>query len=82
MKSMCQEVRRNSPSVAERSPTSACIAHDVADGLVLDDAQLVGGDPPSAVLGPGLQQVLRPQQAADVVGPERWGGAQRHGRRS
>src|SRR5919197_2775904 len=25
MKSMCQEVRRNSPSVAERSPTSRCI---------------------------------------------------------
>src|SRR5690349_13055696 len=26
MKSMCQDVRRNSPSVAERSPTSACMA--------------------------------------------------------
>src|SRR3954471_1352062 len=25
MKSMCQEARRNSPSVAERSPTSFCI---------------------------------------------------------
>ncbi len=26
MKSMCQDVRRNSPSVADRSPASRCMA--------------------------------------------------------
>ena len=31
MKSMCQDARRNSPSVADCRPTSSCIAHDLAD---------------------------------------------------
>ena len=44
MKSMCQDVRRNSPSVADCSPTVLLHAHDVADRLVLDRAQLGGVD--------------------------------------
>ena len=36
MKSMCQDARRNSPSVADCSPTSSCMRDDVADRVVLD----------------------------------------------
>ena len=44
MKSMCHDVRRNSPSVAVCSPTSSCMRDDVADRVVLDGPQLVGVD--------------------------------------
>ena len=45
MKSMCQEARRNSPSVAERRPDLLLLAHDLADRLVLDLTQLGRVDP-------------------------------------
>ena len=72
MKSMCQEVRRNSPSVADCSPTSSCIRTTSRIAVVLDRAQLLGvevGRRRAAVAG--LEQRRRAQQAADVVGAER-----------
>ena len=36
MKSMCQEARRNSPSVADWRPTSSCIRDRAGDLVVLD----------------------------------------------
>src|SRR5207248_2544304 len=52
---------------------------DLADGLVLDRAQLVVGDALRGVVLAGLQQLGRAQQAADVVGAEGWCGALGHG---
>ena len=72
MKSMCQEARRNSPSVAVCSPASRCIATTPCDRGVLDCAQLGGVEPAGREVLAGGQQALGPQQAADVIGAERW----------
>ena len=47
--------------------------HDVADGVVLDGAQLVGAEPTGGGVLAGLEQRRRAEQAADVIGAERWG---------
>ena len=78
MKSMCHEVRRNSPSVAARSPMPFLRGHDVPDRRVLGGPQAGVVEPAGGVLGAGLQQGGRAQQAADVVGPERRFGARGH----
>ena len=70
MKSMCHDARRNSPSVAERSPTSRWSATTSRDRRVLDAAQLVGVDRAVGEPLPRLEQLGRAQQAADVVGAE------------
>jgi hypothetical protein len=54
-------------------------ADGLADRVVLDAAQLGGVDPPGGEVVARLQQLRRPQQAADVVGPERRSRARRHG---
>jgi hypothetical protein len=51
----------------------------VADRLVLDPAQLLGGDGPGFPLVARVEQFLGAQQAADMVGAERRRGAGRHG---
>ena len=79
MKSMCQEPRRSSPSVASCRPIGLLQAHRLADRLILDRAQLVGVDGARRVVGPGLQQRRRAQQAADVIGAERRLGTPGHG---
>ena len=79
MKSMCQDARRNSPSVAERSPTVFLLRHGLADRLVLDAAQLGVVDTAVCVIVAGLQEALRTQQAPDVVGSERRSGLVWHG---
>ena len=71
MKSMCQEARRNSPSVTGAQPDLLLHAHDLADRVVLDGAQLLVVEPAVRVRGPRVEQPLRAQQAADVVGAER-----------
>ena len=43
---------------------------DLADALVLDGAQLGGGERPGEELLARLAQPLRPQEAADVIGAE------------
>src|ERR1051325_1540337 len=48
------------------------------DAIVLAAAQGLGGDPAALVFGPGGQQGLWPQQAADMIGAERR-GLRRHG---
>ncbi len=53
--------------------------HDLGDGLVFHLAQLLGGDLALGLLLAGFQQVLGAQEAADVVGTERRGGADGHG---
>ena len=45
---------------------------DVADGVVFACPQLVFRDGAASCVFPGLQQAFRPEQAADVVRPERW----------
>ena len=71
MKSMCQDARRNSPSVADWRPTSSCIRTtsriDSSSICFSSSAEIAVG---REVLA-GLQQALGPQQAADVVGTER-----------
>ena len=52
--------------------------HGLADRVVLDRAQLGGVDPARGEVLARLKQVPRPQQAADMVGPERGSGALRH----
>jgi hypothetical protein len=46
-------------------------ADDVADRVVLDLAQPIGGDATGREVRASLQQLRRPEQAADVVGAER-----------
>jgi hypothetical protein len=53
--------------------------HHLADRVVLDGPQLVVVDLPGGVILAGLEQRLRPQQAADMIGAERWLGTCRHG---
>ena len=77
MKSMCHDARRNSPSVAVRRPASRCSAITSSTARVLELAQL-GGVDRSRRRGPrGPAAGARAQQAADVVGAERRGGAER-----
>src|SRR5262249_52062522 len=52
---------------------------DLGDRLVLNGAQLGGGDLARGEVSAGIQQFLRPQQAADVVSPERRQVASGHG---
>jgi hypothetical protein len=54
--------------------------HDLADGVVLDGAEVPVGEAAGGVLLAGLQQLRRPQEAADVVGAERRLVAEGHGR--
>ena len=54
-------------------------AYGGLDALVLDRAQLLVGDLAGGVPPTGLEQRGGPQQAADVVGAERWRGACSHG---
>ena len=68
MKSMCQEARRNSPSVADWQADVVLQRDDLADRLVLDRAQLVRRRSGRRVVLARLEQLRRPQQAADVVG--------------
>ena len=71
MKSMCHEARRNSPSVAERSPTSSCIrtASRIASSSILRSS--AASIRPAPRLSRASRSRARPQQAADVLGPER-----------
>ena len=79
MKSMCHDVRRNSPSVAVCSPTSSCRRTTSWMLGVLDRAQLLVGRPRRRRAARGPRAARRAQQAADVVGAERWRGACSHG---
>ena len=72
MKSMCHDVRRNSPSVAALQADVLLHPHDLADRLVLDAREA----PPSSMRPGGVllarrEERGRAQQAADVVGAER-----------
>ena len=71
MKSMCHDARRNSPSVAERSPTSSCLRTTSRIASSSIAAQLGRVDPAGGVVVARLQQLRRAEQAADVVGAER-----------
>ena len=51
----------------------------LADGLVLDGAQLLGRDAPGFAVGARLQHLARAQQTADMVGAEGRLGAAGHG---
>ena len=53
-------------------------ADDVADGAVLGGSQVRLGDAALLELLARRQQLGRPQEAADVVGAEGWGGACGH----
>ena len=78
MKSMCHDVRRNSPSVAARSPTRSCMA--TTSRIASSSAARSAGDVDltGRVRGAGGQQGGRAEQASDVVGTERRFGAGRH----
>ena len=54
--------------------------HDLADGLVLRGLELVGLDTTVREVLPRLEESLRAQQAADVVGAERRCGPPGHPR--
>ena len=82
MKSMCHDVRRNSPSVTVAQADRLLHADGVADRVVLDRTELLRGDAPRGRLLPRAQQRRRAEQAADVVGAERWLGADCHGHSS
>ena len=56
-------------------PDVALHLHDLADRVILDRAQLLGGNLAGGELLAGCQQLLRPQQAAHVVGAEGWNRA-------
>ena len=71
MKSMCQDERRNSPSVTVRRPDVLLQPHGLADRVVLDGAQLLVVELAVRVGRTRVEQPLRAQQAADVVGAER-----------
>ena len=70
MKSMCQDVRRNSPSVADCKPDVALQLHRGANGLVLDRPQAGVVELAGGMTGARREQLGRPEQAPDVVGPE------------
>jgi hypothetical protein len=53
-------------------------AHDLADGVVLDGVQLLVVELAVGVRRARVEQPLRAQQAADVVGAERWRVPQAH----
>ena len=71
MKSMCHEVRRNSPSVADCEADVLLHRDHVADRVVLDRAQLVVVDPPRGVVVTRGEQFLRAQQTSDVIRAKR-----------
>ena len=79
MKSMCQEARRNSPSVADCRPTSSCIVIAPGICLVLHRAQVRRRDPAGREVLTRLQQPLGTEQAADMIGAERGAGPAGHG---
>ena len=54
------------------------LAHDVADGVVLDGAQLVGAQAPGGVLVSRARELGGSQERADVVGAERGAGPGGH----
>ena len=54
--------------------------HEIADRGILDPPQFLGRDPPRLMFGPRPQQLRRPQQAAHVVGAERWSNVVGHGK--
>jgi len=56
-------------------------ANDCGDGAILDRAQRLRRDRAGLVRGARLAQLRRPQQAADMIGAERWAGARRDDRR-
>ena len=56
--------RRNSPSVNSSKPSSCLLREDAQDLAVLHLAQLLGVRAGVAQ----LEQLLRPQEAADVIG--------------
>ena len=67
--------------VGRRAQPEALLEGDGGrDGLVLDGGQGLGREPPRLVGRPGLEELARAQQAADVVGPERRLGSRGHGR--
>ena len=76
MKSMCHDVRRNSPSVTVRSPASLLQPDDVGDRGVLGRAELLVGDAALGVTLPGVEEHPWSQEAADVVAAERGCGSQ------
>ena len=78
MKSMCHDVRRNSPSVIAMQADVLLQLDGVGDGGILDGAQRVGVDAAGGELVARGEQLGRAQQAADVVGPEGRGGAEGH----
>ena len=47
--------------------------HDVADGVVLGGAEVLGADATGGGVLAGLEQRRRAEQAPDVIGTERWG---------
>ena len=65
---MCHEARRNSPSVAVCSPTSCCILTTSRIASSSIAAQRLVVDAVVGVIVTGLQQLGRPQEAADMVG--------------
>ena len=72
MKSMCHDVRRSSPSVAACRPTSSCIRTTSRIASSSTRAAPPSSIRPSGVLLARLEKRGRAQQAADVVGAERW----------
>src|SRR2546421_10623567 len=56
-------------------PDLLLLAHGVTNRLVLERAQLAGGE----LRGAGVEDAVRPQQTADMVGAERRPVALRHG---
>ena len=82
MKSMCHD---RAPELAVgHGPQADLLLHPdgVADRVVLDRAELLRGDAPRGRVLPRAQQRRRAEQAADVVGAERWLGADCHGHSS
>ena len=73
MKSMCQDPRRNSPSVTVRSPASRCSAITSSIGGVLEARSSAASIVPAARSSRACSSGRRAQQAADVVGAERRG---------
>src|ERR1700755_407805 len=58
-------------------PQRRFLRHRTADRLVLDGFQIGGADFAGFALGAGLLDFLWPQQAADMIGAERWFGYHR-----
>ena len=55
------------------------LAHDVANRVVLDGAQLIGAQAPGGVLGSRVRELRGTQERPDVVGAERGAGPGGHG---